>query len=307
MMKEIRTKKPFPWGRILIHSILIIGSIVMFYPLLFGILGSFVNLETYYDTVWLPDATSGTLENYMNFITAAEKAPLWIFNTVLRIVWYIVVPGTVAVLCGYVFGKLKFKGKGFAFSLLLSSMMVPGIVHSLPLYVMLSRWPLAGGNNILGQGGHGFVNEWPALIIAGLVNVYYIFLMRQTFQTIPDDFEEAARVDGASTVQILWFIYLPIVRPALVVMIIFQSVGIWNDYVWPLIAVGGNQDAWTIALGFQRIMEMPPGLVVGTGEGAVHHPWSFTVAVIATMPIIALYMYFQRYFVEGVSGFAIKG
>ncbi len=307
-MNEKRTRKPFPWDRIVIHSILIIGSAIMFYPLLYGILGSFVSLETYQDATWLPKLAPGTLENYRNFITEAEDAPRWIFNTVLRILWYIIVPGTVAVLCGYVFGKLKFRGKNFAFSLLLSSMMVPGIVHSLPLYVMLSRWPLAGGNNLAGQGGHGFVNEWPALIIAGLVNVYYIFLMRQTFQTIPDDFEEAARVDGASTIQILWHIYLPMIAPALTVMVIFQSVGLWNDYVWPLIAVGGNEDAWTIALGFQRIMAFPPGGVVAdTAQGAVHHPWAFTVAVVATIPVIILFMFFQRYFVEGVQGFAIKG
>ena len=307
-MSETKTKNPFPWTKMLTHGILIIGSIIMVYPLVFGLLGSFSTLQAYGQTKLFPIPTPIILDNYVFLFSEASDALLWILNTIIRIVWYIVVPGIIAILCGYAFGKLKFKGKDVAFSVLLSSMMVPGIVYALPHYVMAARWPLVGGNDISGQGGSGFVNEWPILLIYGLVNVYYIFLMRQTFQTISDDFEEAARVDGASTLQVLWYVYRPIITPALVVMVIFQSVALWNDYVWPLIAVGGNSDIWPVALGFQRIMESPPGLIIGnTSQGAVHHPFSFTVAVVATIPIILLYMFFQRYFVEGVQGFAIKG
>jgi multiple sugar transport system permease protein len=139
--------------------------------------------------------------------------------------------------------------------------------------------------------------------------VYYIFLMRQTFQTIPKDFEEAARVDGANTVQILWHIYVPMIIPAIAVMVIFQSVAMWNDYQWPLIAVGGNQEVWPVALGFQRLMATPPqGLTAsGVTTGSPNYPYSFTVAAIATIPTVLLYLFFQRYFVEGIQGFAIKG
>jgi len=86
--------------------------------------------------------------------------------------------------------------------------------------VMMARMPLAGGNDIFGQGGSGFVNQWPALLITGLVNVYFIFMFRQTFATIPVDFEEAARVDGAGTLRCLWSVYLPMLKPVLTVLVI---------------------------------------------------------------------------------------
>jgi multiple sugar transport system permease protein len=183
--------------------------------------------------------------------------------------------------------------------------MVPSIVYYVPSFIMMARWPLAGGNNILGQGGTGFVNQWPSLLILGLLNVYYIFLMRQTFYSIPRDFEEAARVDGANTWQILVRVYLPMLAPSLAVLFIFQTIAIWNDYVWPLMSVGGNVDLWPTALGFQRLMLSGTRLA---GSPAISDfPWALTVAVIATLPLIVMFIFLQRYFVEGVQGFALKG
>ena len=170
----------------------------------------------------------------------------------------------------------------------------------------MARFPLAGGNDILGQGGSGFINHWPALLLTGLVNAYYIFLMRQTFNSIPRDFEEAARLDGANTAQILWRVYLPMLMPSLTVLVIFQTVAIWNDYVWPLIAVGGNMNLWTAALGFQRIV-LAGSTANVVSSGTLDYTWSFTVAVIATAPLIVMFLFLQRYFVEGAQGFSIKG
>ncbi len=131
--------------------------------------------------------------------------------------------------------------------------MLPGIVFQVPTFVMMARWPLAGGNDIMGQGGYGLINQWPALLITGLVNVFYIFMFRQTFSTIPNDFEEAARVDGAGTLRCLWSVYLPMLKPTFTVLIIFQFVAIWNDYIWPLFVSTGNRAIWTLSLGFQSL------------------------------------------------------
>jgi multiple sugar transport system permease protein len=294
-------------GTILIYLILITGSLVMAYPLMFGLAASVSSIEAYNLSTWFPNP-DWYWENYIAFFSAPSQILRWLVNTLLRIGWYIVLPGLVAVLCGYVFARLNFAGRDTVFILLLSSMMVPGIVYFGPTYVMLARWPLAGDNNLYGQGGHGFVNEWPALLIPGIVNVFYIFLMRQTFYSIAKDFEEAARVDGANTLQILSRIYLPMLKPAITVMIIFQSVAVWNDYLWPLIAVGGNQEIWTVALGFQRIM-FSGGTFKGGTVGAVvtDYPFAFTVATLATLPMVLLFLFLQRYFVEGVQGFALKG
>lgn len=298
----------FTWDRVLTHGVLIGGSLIMGYPLLFGALASFSTLEVYYQSVWLPIPGPFSLNNYIVIFSTQTRALLWVFNTLLRIAWYILLPGIVAVLCGYVFARLRFKGRDIVFLLLLSSLMVPGIVYFVPTYVMLARWPLAGGNDLLGQGGFGFVNRWPALLLPGIVNAFFIFLLRQTFYSIPADFEEAARIDGANTLQVLRHIYLPMLKPALTVMVIFQSVAIWNDYLWPLIAVGGNEKIWSLALGFQRIM-FSGSAIKGQPGGAVilDYPFAFALATLATLPMVLLFLFLQRYFVEGVQGFAIKG
>lgn len=294
--------------RVLIQLLLITGSLVMAYPLIFGALASVSTLESYYESVWLPTPIPFTPDNYLIILSTQGQVIGWILNTLIRIAWYILVPGLIAVLCGYVFARLQFKGRDTIFILLLSSLMMPGIVYFVPTYVMLARWPLAGGNDLFGQGGFGFVNRWPALLLPGLVNAFYIFLLRQTYFSIPVDFEEAARIDGATTWRVLYHVYLPMLKPAITVMVIFQSVAIWNDYLWPLIAVGGNEAIWPLALGFQRIMFSGSSLK-GQPAGAVilDYPFAFALATLATVPMILLFLILQRYFVEGVQGFAIKG
>jgi multiple sugar transport system permease protein len=171
---------------------------------------------------------------------------------------------------------------------------------------MIVRWPLVGGNNILGQGGTGFLNTWGSLLITGWVQVYYIFMFRQVLSSIPMDFEEAARVDGANTLQCLFRIYLPMLKPVFVVLFISQFVAIWNDYLWPLMVVASNYKLMPIGLGFQYI-SMAQGVTRGTPPDLVDYPFAFAVGVVTITPCILLYMFLQRYFIEGVAGFAIKG
>lgn len=292
----------------ILHGFLLLGSIFMVYPFIFGLLASLSTLESYYQNIWLPIPADPDLSNYQAIFSYDQKIILWVINTLIRILWYILVPGVIAVLCGYVFTRLQFVGRELIFTILLASMMMPAIVYTIPTYIMLARWPLVGGNDGWGQGGHGFVNEWPALLIPTLVNAYFIFLMRQTFYSIPSDFEDAARIDGANTFQVLRHVYLPLLKPAITVMVIFQSVAVWNDYLWPLIVVGGNEDNWPLALGFQRIMfigSRVKGLPAGTI--VVDYPFAFALATVAVIPTILLFLMLQRYFVEGVQGFAIKG
>jgi multiple sugar transport system permease protein len=299
-------------GQIAIYIFLLIGSIMMAYPMLYVLLGSFNTMETFYRTPWFPLPNPPSFENYAALFTPAfnNLAPIWqwALNTLIRIAWYIVIPGIAAVFGGYVFARLKFWGRDAAFLYLLSSLMIPGIVFWIPTYVMMARFPGAGGNDWMGQGGHGFVNSYPGLIIPGLVNVFYIFMLRQTFYTIPGDFEEAARVDGAGTLRVLWDIYMPMLTPVLIVLVIFQFVNIWNDYQWPLIISSGNPDIWTMSLGIQRSLLItaqlkgyPPGTAIQD------YPFAMAMATIATLPLVILFLRLQNYFVEGVQGFALKG
>jgi multiple sugar transport system permease protein len=277
----------------------------MAYPLLFAALASLASAQSYAETTWLP--IPSTLDNYRMFLLAGSQLPLWAGNTLARIAWYVLIPGAVAVVCGYIFSRLRFWGRDAIFMLLISSMMVPQIVFLVPTYVMLARWPLAGGNDLYGQGGHGLINQWPGLLLSGMTNPYYIFLMRQAYFNVPADFEEAARIDGANMRQIITAIYLPILRPVITVMVIFQFVETWNEYLWPLIVVGGNSAIWPITLGLQRIMAQAVALRGIPQAMASDPPFLFTVGLVAMIPTIVLYLFLQRYFVEGVEGFAVKG
>ncbi|MGB1252791.1 MAG: carbohydrate ABC transporter permease [Candidatus Promineifilaceae bacterium] len=297
------------FSRILLHTVLLATSLIMAYPLIFGMLASFMTQEAYQSMSfpWLPIPTEPTLVHYQRIFNMQTNVPRWIFNTVVRIVWYCVVPGTIAVWCGYVFARLQFKGRDTVFVIILASMMIPAIVYAIPTYIMMARFPLAGGNDLMGQGGHGFIGEWPSLLLPTLVNAYFIFLMRQTFWSIPNDFEEAARIDGANTLQVMRHVYLPMILPAITVMVIFQSVAVWNDYLWPLLTVASNEELWPLALGFQRAAVMGSqvkGLPYGMGQ---NYPFVFMLATVALLPIVALFFWLQKYFVEGVQGFAIKG
>ena len=118
-------------------------------------------------------------------------------------------------LAGYSFAKLKFKGRKTMFSLLLSSMMIPGVITMIPQFLVLKNFPLVGGNNIFGQGGQGFINHYAAIILPGAVGAYAVFFMKQFFETLPDDLAEAARMDGCSEFRIFWNIYLPLILPCL--------------------------------------------------------------------------------------------
>lgn len=299
-----RSKLTF--NRLLVYLAVIGGSVVMAYPMLYTLLGSFASLRDLGASPVLPIPRHLDISNYEALFSQQLDTPRWVFNTLVRIVWYTVVPGSCAVLAGYVFARLRFRGREGTFIFLLSSMMVPGIVFWIPTYIMLARWPGAGGNNWLGQGGHGFVNEWGGLLIPNLVSVYFIFLFRQTFYGIPRDFEEAARVDGAGTLTVLTKVYLPMLKPTLTVVVIFEFIGRWNEYQWPLIISTGNPKLYTVALGAQRAL-LSGSSLKGYPSNVIDYPFAFALAVITVLPPVLVFLWLQRNFVEGMQGFAIKG
>ena len=293
-------------GNIVSYCFLVIGSLIMAYPLIFGILGSLSTNEDYLNSPWLPIPHQISFDAYLGILfDERSRMLLWIGNTLFRVSWYIVIPGTLAVLIGYALAKLRFKGRETVFLYILSSLVLPAIVFNLTTMVMLARFPLAGGNNLFGQGGTGLLNQWPALLLPGLVNAYFIFLFRQTFITIPSDFEEAARVDGAGTLRCLYSIYLPMLKPVMTVFIVFQFVAMWNDFVWPLLVSQQNEDIWVLALAFQYFTHT--GNLTGVPSNVSFSSGALAAAMTATLPVLILYALLQNYFVEGVQGFAIKG
>lgn len=288
------------------YVVLILSSLIILYPLLFMLLASFTTPPQYYRTSFLPVPDMYNLGNFYALLVGCVKGCIGVSMevTLLRVAWYIAVTLLVSIFAGYVFARLRFPGRNVLFLFFLSGLMVPSILTVLPLYVMLARWPLVGGNNILGQGGHGFVNEWPALFILGLVDSLAIFLLKQSYEMLPPDYEEAALVDGAGFLRIIFQVYVPMLRPALTAVAIIVFVGVWNDYFGPLVFVGGNDAITPVALELQRTVYYYTQWSQNT---LAPFPLIFAGATMMSLPPIAVYLAMQRYFVQGFAGVGIKG
>lgn len=193
-------------------------------------------------------------------------------------------------LAGYGFAKLHIRGKNIAFTILLTSMMIPGIVTMVPQFVVLRHFPLAGGNDLLGAGGKGFINTFWAIILPGAVGAYAVFFMRQFFSTLPDELGEAARIDGCGEFRIFWNVYLPLITPAAVTLGILTFQSGWNNFMWPLIVLN-DSNKYTIQIGLSLFKNN-----YSTNYGAM-----MAGTVFSTIPILILFAFAQRYFIEGIA------
>jgi multiple sugar transport system permease protein len=185
---------------------------------------------------------------------------------------------------GYAFARLRFPGRELLFLLVLGTLMVPDQLRLIPVFVMLTNWHL--------------IASFSGYILINLVTATNLFFMRQYFQTIPKDFEEAAKLDGAGYFKTFWRVMLPLALPAIAALTILQFQGTWNDFFWPLILFGqGNPHLYTVQLGLAEFVityqTSWPDLMAGS--------------IIAIVPVFIIFLVFQRYFVSGVVSSGVKG
>jgi ABC-type glycerol-3-phosphate transport system permease component len=185
---------------------------------------------------------------------------------------------------GYAFARLKFPGRELLFLLVLGTLMVPDQLRLIPIFLMIVHWGLFG-------------SFWGYIMI-NLVSAVNLFFMRQYFLTIPRDFEEAAKLDGAGYFKTFWRIMLPLALPAMAALAILQFQGTWNDFFWPLILFGqGNTDHYTIQLGLAELHFQYGSLWPEISAGAI----------LAILPVLVIFLAFQRFFVSGVVSAGVKG
>ncbi|MFV0395338.1 MAG: carbohydrate ABC transporter permease, partial [Coprobacillaceae bacterium] len=177
--------------------------------------------------------------------------------------------------------------------LLLSSMMIAGVTIMIPQFILLKMWPLAGGNNILGQGGFGLLNTYWAIILPGAAGAFAIFMMRQFFLKMPDELMESARIDGLSEFGIYRKIFLPLSKPALTTLALVTFQSGWNSFMWPLIVLS-NKDLYTVQLGLSQFAFSVTNR--NPDYGAL-----MAGSIIAILPMLILFLFGNKYFVEGLS------
>jgi multiple sugar transport system permease protein len=190
-------------------------------------------------------------------------------------------------MAGYAFARLHFPGRDFLFVVVLATLMIPDQLRIVPVYQIVRFLGLINKNP----------TNYLSVILVLAISATAIFLLRQYFLTIPVDLEEAARIDGAGYFQTFWQVVLPLAAPALAAVGILQFQGTWNGLFWPAVFLNQAMDHWTLPLGITQLQD----------AFQTNWPPLMAMVVIATLPILALYIFFQRYFVEGVAAAGVKG
>jgi multiple sugar transport system permease protein len=290
---------------LLCYAILVPGAILFLAPFAWLVSASFQQIGDIFSwpPQWIPE--NPTIEGYKHFFgigdavvqsRGAGGVSRWFINSAIVAVSVTTLQLFFNSLAAYVFAKRRFPGRDVIFLAFLATMMVPPTVTLIPNYLVLKHVPLFGGNDIFGLGGHGWLDSYYGLILPGAVSAFGIFLLRQYMRSIPDELLDAARIDGASEFKIFWKVVLPLCRPALAAMAIFTFTYTWEDFFWPLIIIS-DSDLYTAPLGL--------ALFVTKNRTA----WDMLMAgsVIATLPMIVVFMVFQRNFIRGISLSGLKG
>ena len=260
----------------IIHLSLVLISITMLIPFLWMVLTAFKSITEatsvdpfiIFPKVWRTDAFKAVFAN-MDFLLLYRNTLLLIFFRVLCAV-------VTATMAGYAFARLRFPGRDLAFSLVLFQMMVPNQVFLIPQYLMVSRM--------------GMLNTIFALVFPGLVTAFGTFLLRQGFMGLPKDLEEAARLDGCNIGQTFLFVMMPLMRSSMVALGIFTALFAYKDLMWPMI-VSTEKDVLVLSSALAKMQ----------GQYVVKFPELMAASLIACVPMIVLYILFQKQFIEGIA------
>lgn len=282
------------WRALLYYIFCFVFAIVMILPLVWAVLTSIKpDAEIFrFPPTWLP--SKPTFEHY---ITAFTTVPFgrYFLNSLFLATTGVLLNLFFGSLSGYAFAKLQFRGRDLIFRVLVMAMMIPGIITLIPTFLVLKSFPLVGGNDIFGHGGLGFLDSYWAVIIPGASGSFAVFFMRQFFLTLPNDLMEAARIDGCSEFRIYWNIYLPQTKPALATLAIFTFQAGWNNFLWPIIVLSDPNMA-TVQMGLQSF-----SYNYHTNYGAM-----MAAACAVMLPVVILFIYLQRFFIQGIAFSGIK-
>lgn len=271
-MKKMNGKNK---GKLLVHIILIIGSIWMIFPFFWMILTSF---KTFSETTRIPPVIFPKSFSFANYTTVFLTLPFKQFyiNTIITSFTVTIGQIIVSTMAAYVFARLKFPGNKILFFIVLSVMMVPTQIFIIPQYMTMKYLHL--------------LDSLPALIIPGWFSAFSVFLLRQFFMTLPIELEEAARIEGCGTFNIFYCIMLPLAKPGIVAASIFSILWSWNDLMWPLI-VNNSMEKMTLAAGLASLQ----------GQHLTNYPVIMAGAFLAVLPMLIIFLIFQKQFVEGIA------
>lgn len=270
--------------KICIHVFLAFWVLVVLFPFYWMVLTSFKSYGSY-NSEYIPKlfVSSPTLENYISAFSEVNLAG-YFGNTVLFTVITTGVMLFVTILAAYAFARLKFKGKNIVFTLFLSLMMIPNELVVITNFVTITNWNLR--------------NTFMGLILPSITSVFYIYLLKENFEQVPEELYKAAKVDGLSDWEYLWKVLLPVCSPTVVTITILKVIECWNSYVWPRL-ITDNEKYYLVSNGIQEIRE--------NGFGRENIPAMMAAVVVISIPLIILFLLFHNKIMEGVKRGGTKG
>lgn len=266
--------------KVILYMVLILIGSLMVGPFLWLLLSSILPGTNVYDfpnNVKLENFGFKNYSEVMEFMNFGK----YIINTIIITGISVICNVFLSSLTAYPLAKMKFKGKEIVFNAIVATMIIPAAAGMIVNYLTI--------NNL------GLVNSYLGVILPSAISVFNIFLMRQGFLSIPDSIRESGKMDGASELTIFWKLIMPMMKPTLAVVVLFQFMANWNDFLWPMIILN-DTDKYPIAA----------ALTLLNGQFAYNFGWIAAGTMLSVLPIIIVFLFTQKYFVEGVSG-ATKG
>jgi len=266
--------------RIMIHIVLVLGLVVTLAPFVWMLSTSVKpggGIFTY-PPQWIPH--NPTLEWYRQLFRQMDF-PLYFKNSIIVASSITVCSLFFCSMAGYAFAKLRFAGRDSIFIFLMATLMIPGQITMIPVFMFLKKL--------------GLLNSYWGLIIPGSVGIFGIFLIRQFMMTIPDDLIEAARIDGCSEFRIYWNVMLPLCKPVLATLGIFTFMGSWNDFLWPLIVMIGEEH-----------YTLPVALANLNGQHTTKYGLLMAGSAVLVIPVILIFIVAQKYVIRGIATTGLK-
>ncbi|MFK4790778.1 carbohydrate ABC transporter permease [Microbacterium sp. ZW T5_56] len=265
----------------LIHAILIVGAIIMVFPFFWQLMTSFKTLA---GATAVPPQVLPNPWDFSNYARAFEAMPFgqMFLNSAIITVCRTIAQVILCTMAGYAFARIPFRGRGFVFVLFLSVLMVPGQLFLLPQYEIIQNL--------------GLLDSLPGIIIPGMFAAFGTFLMRQFFLGLPVELEEAARIDGANQWQIFQRVMLPLAKPGIIALAVFTSLNSWNDLLWPLVVTSTSEN-----------MPLSVGLATLKGMNFTDIPVLMAGSVLATIPMVIVFIVLQKQFIQGIAFTGGKG
>lgn len=271
-----RKRQPY-----LIHAILIVGAIIMVFPFFWQLMTSFKTLA---GATAVPPQVLPNPWDFSNYVRAFEAMPFgqMFLNSAIITVCRTIAQVILCTMAGYAFARIPFRGRGFVFVLFLSVLMVPGQLFLLPQYEIIQNL--------------GLLDSLPGIIVPGMFAAFGTFLMRQFFLGLPVELEEAARIDGANQWQIFQKVMLPLAKPGIIALAVFTSLNSWNDLLWPLVVTSTSEN-----------MPLSVGLATLKGMNFTDIPVLMAGSVLATIPMVIVFIVLQKQFIQGIAFTGGKG